>query len=427
MPKYEIKCKSGFRSGDFQCPENFEGELPAKSYASYASFSILMHLKHNYCNSGGPSGEKCCAYCCCQPLKPEDHFDIYQDGYEANYPKMIAKIKSCPISINKTHFHFDLWGGEPFFNFKALKELTSVLRKEWSDCSLTVSTNGLLLGSESIIDWIIDNKVSIQLSHDGLGQWIRTGKVDPLENANCLRGLKRINDAGLFTAINCTLTKYNYSWFKNIKYFNEKLKAAGIDKLRSIKLNHIYDSDYDIKALNVDGKWQDGFREDLINQPIGNLAIEDEIADEYFNEFFTLACYYRDKSIKKDYWMNLYKDYILEQSKRWRELKHSGDVELESSGICRAYQSYKYNLENNFKSDYTFVVTTLGEYSECNLTESVERPGNPEREECKSCKYRWQAECRQCGSMATPVKCNNRKKWLQTLEKIHNMDTLKQV
>ena len=167
---------------------------------------------------------------------------------------MIAKIKSSPLYVEgDTMPHFDLWGGEPLFNTQAVQELVDVLRKEWPECTITISTNGLLLGAKHIVDWILENKISIQLSHDGLGQWIRSQEVDPLEKPLILEGLKRIADAGMFAAVNCTLSYYNSSWYKNIDYFIQHLKYNTKDpiKVGYIKLNHIYNSDYDIKAVNI--------------------------------------------------------------------------------------------------------------------------------------------------------------------------------
>lgn len=378
------------------------------------SYSILMHLEHEYCNA-------CCDYCCCHPIEPGSNIDVY-DKYKADYPKMINKIKECPLykPFNGKDIHFDLWGGEPLYNLKALKELINVLRKEWPECSLTISTNGLLLGSMSVVDYLIDNKISVQLSHDGWGQWIRTKEVDPLDNEVIIKGIKRINDAGLFAAINCTLTKYNYSWLKNISYFTDKMVRHNLDKIGYIKLNHIYNSDYNIDRINALGHWQDGFKEELKGTKIGDVGIRGKIADEYFSEFFSLAMFYRDPSTPKDPYISKFKNYIMEQSKRWGEV----DETKQSSGACRAYQSWKYDIKDNYKRDWTFVINTLGEYCECNLCEKVDNPGSPMAEYCKDCKYKNQSECHSCGSMFRPKECDFLYKWCQTLEKIHKVDVL---
>lgn len=401
-----MTCKEVFDDGKVHC-EGFYSD----GKRGYSSFSILMHLEHEFCNA-------CCSYCCCHPL--DTGFDIYKDGYKSDYPKMIEKIKSTTqIYKEGNQMHFDLWGGEPLYNLTALKELVTVLRKEWPDCSLTVSTNGLLIGSKSIVDWIIENHIDIQLSHDGWGQWIRTKEFDPLENENCLEGFKRISDAGLFSAINCTLSYYNYSWFKNIRYFNEHLKGI---KCGYIKLNHIYNSDYDIDKINENGHWQDGYKESLKGTKIGNVALRGKELDEYLQEFYLLALAYRqgvkDDPVLGD--LRPYENYIMEQSKRFNDV----DENKGSSGSCRAYQSYVHNVDGNYKQNWTFVINTIGDYCECNLCEEVDNPGAPMEDYCKDCKYKNKTECHPCGSMKRPKECEFLFKWLSTLEKIKAVDLL---
>ncbi len=414
-----MHCKENFNDGSVKCKENFTCNYGSKSQA-FSSFSILMDMNSCYCNM-------CCSYCCCSKgdgLEPGKGEEINYSTFKLNKEKLISKIKSSPLYKEGGSIHFDVWCGEIFYNLKAFKETLKVLRDEWSNCSITVSTNGILMSSESLVDFIIDNRISIQLSHDGLGQWIRSGEFDPLKDEKCLKGLKRINDAGLFAAINCTLSYYNYSWFKNIRYFNKVIDDNNLNRIGQIKLNHIYESEYNIKKLNSKGHWQDGFKGELVNTPIGDLTLRGRVLDDYLQEFFQLACLYRDPSFKIDYKMSLYKGYVMEQSKRFRELKHDENGEIESSGACRAYQSYVHNVEGNVKRDYTFVITTSGEYGECNLSKTVEAPGNPQPDYCKDCKYRWQSECHPCGSMKMSNDCEYLYKWCQTLEKIHCMDAL---
>jgi uncharacterized Fe-S cluster-containing radical SAM superfamily protein len=405
-----MNCPEMFDNGIIHCEGGFSGNVNGKGHSS---FSILMDIDSEYCNM-------MCSYCCCHPS--EKKVDLYS-RYTKDYPKMIAKIKESPLFVKgDTMPHFDLWGGEPLFNTQAVQELVDVLRKEWPECTITISTNGLLLGAKHIVDWILENKISIQLSHDGLGQWIRSQEVDPLEKPLILEGLKRIADAGLFAAVNCTLSYYNSSWYKNIDYFIQHLKYNTKDpiKVGYIKLNHIYNSDYDIKAVNTKGRWQDGFREDLVGKPIGNLALRGRVLDDYLQEFFSLAMFFRSNPNTHSP-MELFRSYIMEQSKRWGTV----DETKQSAGACRAYQSYVHNIDGNYKSPHTFVITTSGEYSECNLCTSVDDPGSPMTEECSTCRYKDQRECHGCGSMHRPSKCEYLYKFCQTLEKIHLVDIMR--
>lgn len=403
-------CEKLFDNGKIHCERGYGSK--SKSVKS-SSFSVLMNLKELYCNCQ-------CSYCCAKPYKPESGINLHDD-FKANYPAMIKKIRSSPLfKGDENPIHFDLWGGEPLLNTQALKETVTALRTEWPHCSLGISSNGLLLGAPHIIDYLIENRIGVQLSHDGWGQWIRS-KVDPLDNENILKGLKRLSDAKLFSAVNCTLSYYNSSWYKNIDYWLTHLINKGI-RPTYIKLNHIYNSDYNIEAINEEGRWQDGVDESLKCTPIGNMALRGRILDDYLQEFFTLAMFFRRTPEGTAGDMELFRSYIMEQSKRYGEVLHNDKQELSSSGACRSYQSWKHNVEGNFKQDYTFVITTTGEYAECNLCNDVSAPGGPMTEECSNCKYRWQRECRGCGSMKKPEKCEYAYKWCQTLEKLHIVD-----
>ena len=401
-----ISCPNVFDNGVVHCEGGYSGPERANNKRKTASFSILMHLTHEYCNA-------CCKYCCCHPapFNMKDA-DIY-NHYEHDYPKMIEKIKECPISKGATEYHFDIWGGEPLYNWQAVQEVVDVLRENFPNCGLTISTNGLLIGAKHIVDWLIEKKITVQLSHDGYGQWIRT-KIDPLENENIIAGFKRLSDAGLFTAVNCTLSYYNYSFFKNADYFMEHLTKKGIN-CGYIKLNHIYNSDYDIDAINEDGRWQDGIDESLKGTKIGNVAIRGRILDDYLQEFFKLAMLFR--TTKNAGNLEPFRSYIMEQSKRWRKVSESHQC-----GSCRAYQSYIHDVEGNYKQDWNFVINTVGEYCECNLCEHVDNPGAPMTEECSTCPYKDQSECHPCGSMFRPKKCEFLYKWVQLLEKISIVD-----
>ena len=399
-----MDCVNIFDDGNIHC----EGRFSNSNGENHSSFSILMNVQEEWCNA-------CCDYCCCHPLPKGSSIDLYST-FKKDWPKMIEKIKSCPLYKGPDNIHFDIWGGEPLFNFNALKETVATLRKEWPKCALTISTNGLLIGTKHIVDYLLDNNIEIQLSHDGWGQWIRTKEFDPLEDEKCIEGFKRISDAKLFSAVNCTLSYYNYSWYKNIDYFISHLKKNNINP-GYIKLNHIYNSTYDIEAINTKGHWQDGYDEKLKGTKIGDVALRGRILDDYLQEFFTLALFFRRNSNTHSP-LEWFRSYIMEQSQRYGTI----DETKMPAGSCRAFQSWKHNIEGNYKQDWTFVINTSGEYSECNLCNKVDDPGSPMTEECKSCKYKDQKECHGCGSMKRPEKCEYLYKWCQTLEKLYLID-----
>ena len=75
----------------------------------------------------------------------------------------------------------EYWGGEPFVYWKTLKPLVEVLRQRYpSDTTdMLITTNGSLLTYE-INEWLDKMDISVALSHDGPGQWVRG--PDPLDD-----------------------------------------------------------------------------------------------------------------------------------------------------------------------------------------------------------------------------------------------------
>lgn len=369
-----IKCSSGFRLGDFECTNNFVGGVPSQARINY---SILMDIGHQYCNA-------CCKYCCCHPV-PATGDSLYK-YFKKDFEKMFVLIEETDKKRN--HFNdnyvFEIWGGEPLLNTEAFKETFSALKEKYPKSIFSTSTNGLILNNDDICDFLIKNKIYVQLSHDGKGQRLRTGNVEPLEGKSG-ENIEALVQLGVITGINCTLSSVNPSWFENIDFWNSYFKRW--HKEIPVKLNHPYDSDYAFDFAFTNEK----------------------TLRKYFSEFISLywTCYYNKNAYKP------YRNYILEQGGRWKEAHDDCLI-----GSCRAYQSYKHNIEGNAKQDWNFVITTTGEYAECNLSEKVDNPGGVQPDYCKDCKYKDQAECKHCGAMNYPKKCVYGKAWMETLENI---------
>lgn len=106
--------------------------------------------------------------------------------------------------------NIELWGGEPLVYWKTLLLLIPELRKRFPENNLSFFTNGTLLTKEKV-DWLIENRVSISISHDALGYFLRG--EDPLKNPKILETWLYAQDAyekaGLTFRINCVLTQYN--------------------------------------------------------------------------------------------------------------------------------------------------------------------------------------------------------------------------
>ena len=168
-------------------------------------------------------------------------------------------------------FKADIWGADPVTCFSALQEVVYFLEDYCNNrgmkFQLHTSTNGLPLLRDDICDFLKQHNIHVQLSHDGCGQYMRTKYIDPIDIPN----VRMMTREGYLDWINTTLTFWNYSLFANIRYWNNKLIeifpevfdqnntcTPAIDKVyRSlfIKLNHIYNGDYDIKAKNLQTKY----------------------------------------------------------------------------------------------------------------------------------------------------------------------------
>jgi uncharacterized protein len=87
----------------------------------------------------------------------------------------MAKLNVLEFDEEKG-LHIELWGGEPLVYWKTLKPLTAALQdkfRTWTKKPVfSIITNGSILTDE-IIDWLIDNKFSVAISHDGPGQHVR--------------------------------------------------------------------------------------------------------------------------------------------------------------------------------------------------------------------------------------------------------------
>lgn len=326
------------------------------------------------------------------------------------HPNFVNEVQLATKQNRKPTTHIDIWGANPLFHFTAFKQQVEFLRwyfeqgnniwkVKWQ-LDLHTSDNGLSFASDLVTDYMIENNIHVQLSHDGLGQWIRTGDFDPLApGSKTYDNLKRLFQAGILDWINCTMSAYNTSFLKNIQYFNKVRVDMDIwDKPIYIKLNHIYDSTYDIKAINEHGYKNGEVHEELIGKPIGNMAIRGRDLADYFGEFIQLALMFEDDYYSKGRFYGPYVNYITSQVNRFKWLR-SHD---EKTGACRAFQRYRHQIgEPEGWSETTFVIDSMGRYSECNLIDGsydTKNPGGVQPEHCKGCRFEMALECNQCGT-----------------------------
>lgn len=346
------------------------------------------------------------------------HIDeLNYNNWNYDFTKLAELLDNDPRRLKDKSFTFDIWGADPVTNFQCLRDIVEFLedyKKDDETFSISASTNGLPLLRKEIVEFIRKHHLSIQLSHDGLGQYVRTKNIDPLDFP-IVRELIR---EGTISAINCTLTAYNYSLFKNIDYFNGKLKEifpevwsktemaseelSKIYRKLYIKLNHIMDGEYeDNPALEK----ATGYKKPILTgRDLDNYLEEWDI---YFEK-------YRNHKVNVLELMP-YNRYLQ------NELKRGSNISDERCNICRKYQigAIKYSEH----------VDTTGRYCDCNLQDADSPVPNRENklpDYCKDCRFKLSGECNMCGAVPKRSdKCEFFYRWNQFLRKTRHTNMRK--
>lgn len=378
-----------------------------------ASISIVMN------------GIKKCSGAClyCSAAKSMDYRGKDNASTFTFYPeKLKARIlEFCKESLEQgkkndgSSLSIDIWGGNPVENFEPFKQVIKFCEeelKEFRQVRLHTSGNGLELRDKDIVDYLIEHNIHYQLSHDGCGQWLRTGEIDPLYWEETKDNIKLLWSKGILDWINCTLSARNPSFFENIEFWNKYRKDADLWNCPiTIKLNHIYDGTEPVKTkwIGKDNKYIKHGEE------IGNLCFTGDVLQEYLHEFRKLAIILFTPGIEQDpQWMP-YHGYITGQAERFKTIK-----DPKEAGMCVAFQ--------RGLSDRNFAIDTKGEYCQCNLIDSDNKVLNPtakQPEYCKNCKYKNMAECNPCGSEKFSEKCEYHWWWAKTLEETFQLIELR--
>ena len=400
-----------------------------------------MATSISYVMAGVHSCQSKCLYCSAGDTMKYEQFKKNPDmtpchEFKFNKEKVIERLDNhrnikwekerAAKENRKPAIHIDIWGAEPLYHVDAFKETCDFLKdyfKDW-DLGLHTSSNGLSFISDDITNYVIENNIHVQLSHDGLGQWIRTGDFDPCKpGSKNYDNLKKLFQLGIIDWVNCTLSAYNTSFFGNIEYWNRVRQDMEIwNKPLYIKLNHIYDSTYDIKAINKHGYKNGKVDPELIGKPLGDLALHGRDLWDYMTEFVALYYMLKQPYYSKGPYYQPYVGYILEQGTRF-DMMPDHDTK---TGACRAFQRWRHKIgDPKGWDDQTFVIDSLGEYSECNLIDSTFdtlNPGGVQKEHCKGCKFEFTKECNPCGSEPFADECEYLYAWNNILPMISVID-----
>ena len=342
-------------------------------------------------------------------------FTFYPDKLKARILEFCKDALDKGTNQGGTELLIDVWGGNPVENFDPFKQVIDFCEtqlKEFKSVKVHTSGNGLELRDKDIVQYLIDHNIHYQLSHDGLGQWLRTGEIDPLYWDKTKDAIAMLAKKGILDWINCTLTYRNPSFFDNMTYWNKWRKENDlIDTDLIIKLNHIYDGTQPIKT-----KWIGKDNKQIKHgEEIGNLCFTGEVLQEYLHEFRKLVAILLVPGMEKDPMYKPYHSYIIGQAGRFKIMEKPSD-----SGMCVAFQ--------RGDSDRNFAIDTKGEYCQCNLIDSDNKVLNPSAKQpdyCKGCKYEKLAECNPCGSENFPKECEYHWWWAKTLEETFQMMELK--
>ena len=237
--------------------------------------------------------------------------------------EVFDRAGGLPVELN-----VDVWGGNPVENFEPFKQCIEFLEndlKEFSYIRIHTSGNGLELQDKDIVDYLRNHGIHYQLSHDGLGQWLRTGDIDPLYWDKTKDNIALLTREGLLDWINCTLTARNPSFFENIEYWNKWRDTFGLaDKNITIKLNHIYDGTKPIekKWLGKDNKYIKH------GEVIGDLCFHGEVLQSYLHEFRKLSYICMTPGIENNLTFNVFANYIRGQYDRFKFIKNPNEEEV---------------------------------------------------------------------------------------------------
>lgn len=302
----------------------------------------------------------------------------------------------------------DLWGGNPLENFNEFKQVVDFCEnelKEFKEINLHTSGNGLELCDDEKVQYLIDHNIHYQLSHDGCGQFLRTGIIDPLFWEETKDNIVKLTKLGILDWINCTLNARNYSFFENMKFWNkwrednDLIEYTSHDKF-TIKLNHIYAG-----TPPVDKKWLfNDYKTEYKcvippkkGEKIGDLNFYGKILNSYMHELRMMGLMCMMPNIESNPEWAPYVTYILGQINRY---KLTSDVFPEGDSPCRLFQM---GLK-----DKNFAIDTIGEYCQCNLIDSSSTVKNPQgirSPECETCEFKDFSECYVCGSEVMPSEC----------------------
>lgn len=324
-----------------------------------------------------------CRYC----AGPDGHVDNVDTKININFDNIVKCIKKLPFfKMDENGYcnvsRCEVWGGEPLLKIDSMKKIMDGLYTRLGIGIFYFATNGMLLANSNIVDWIMNESryhIEVQLSHDGLGQWIRSGNFDPLYSDSTHDNIVKLVKANHLTVINCVLNKLNPSITCNMEYFN-KWQKDNDAYFNTVQMNHIQPINWEIKNLtnpHTNEHW------DSIN-----LSLEGDSMNTYIHELESNYIKLKYAEYKNDINYKAYKTFILslcESHTFWLKDKTT------KNGNCR---DFALGL-----SDVNYTIDSMGEFTKCLLYDKDTPTPNPKCEQpeyCKQCEFYNFSACNKC-------------------------------
>mgnify|MGYP007069852090 CR=1 FL=1 len=341
-----------------------------------------------------------CSYCSATGISPEDFKRKGCKKEDYGKPKWdwgaLKKIFDTNPIIKEHINHpektltVNFWGSEPLLWTKECDKYTDWIDKNYPTLKyqLFISTNGMLFGAKHIQEWIYKehekHKLQLQLSHDGLGQYIRTKHFDPLYDERTKDFVVKLAKDGILNMINATLNNFNCSPIANKAYFDKWRFDNGLEKKDIlIKLNHNNDAEY-----TLDYK--------LTGENLRRYIHEMELL---WQQSYLTDAGWNPENYTNQLWHS-YSGYFRNQMTRWQPFASYGGCAQFSRG----------------EKDWTWCCNSLGEYVFCQLCNNNEDNPNPTVEqgpECKDCEYHDMDDCHGCPDMVFANHCEYKKEYMR--------------
>ena len=339
--------------------------------------------------------------------------------------KRILEFTEVQKDIEKgiaVSLHIDIWGGNPLENFNEFQQVVEFCEndlREFKNIDLHTSGNGLELRDNEKVDYLIEHNIHYQLSHDGCGQFIRTGIIDPLYWDKTKDNIIKLARLGILNWINCTLNGRNFSFFENMEYFNKWRKENDLmdaTKDMYIKLNHILEGTPPITKQWLFDDYKTDYKCVIApkkGEEIGDLNFAGKSLNTHIHELKMMGLICMMPGIENSLEWRPYIQYIS---------NHIGNFTCcegeEYSGACRQFQLGL--------TDKNFAIDTSGEYCQCNLIDSSCTVKDPEQNrlpECETCEYKNFVGCKTCGSEKLD-RCNLHKEYARACQEFEQIRML---